>query len=278
MENAMRNLEVLRDTPPWEWPEDTAAVLLAVLRDAGAAEADRLVAAELAGDPCVVDDDLVGALLAITADTAEPEELRGQAAIALGPVLELGDTDEFDDPEAVPITEATFQHIRKSLRRLCEDASAPAEVRRRALEASVRAPEAWHDGAVRAALASNDSGWRLTAVFCMGWVRGFDEEIVGALEGGDPDVAYEAVCAAANWGVAGAWPHVAALVRSPGTGKLLLLAAIDAVASIRPDEATEVLAPLADAEDEDVVDAVHEALALVDAELEDAWEEDEFDD
>ncbi len=278
MGSATRNLEGLRDTPPWEWPEDTAAVLFAVLRDAGAAEAARLAAAELAGDPCVVDDDLAGALLAITADSDESQELRGQAAVALGPVLELGDTNGFDDPDDVPIGEATFQRIRDALRTLCEDARVPGEVRRRALEASVRAPAAWHDGEVRAALASGDPGWRLTAVFCMGWIRGFDEEIVAALESGGPDVAYEAVCAAANWGVAAAWPHVAVLVRSPETEKPLLLAAIDAVASIRRDEAAEVLAPLADAEDEDVVDAVHEALALVDAELEEAWEEDEFDD
>ena len=128
------------------------------------------------------------------------------------------------------------------------------------------------------ALASGDPDWRRTAVFCMRWVRGFDEEIVVALGSGGPDVAHDAVCAAASWGVAAAWPHVAALVRSPETGKLLLLAAIDAVASIRPDEAAELLAPLTDAEDEDVVDAVHEALALAEADLDDDWDDDEFDD
>ncbi len=42
----------------------------------------------------------------------------------------------------------------------------------------------------------------------------------------------------------------------------LLLAAIGAVPSIRPQEASEVLSRLIESDDEDIVEAVHEALAM----------------
>jgi hypothetical protein len=51
------------------------------------------------------------------------------------------------------------------------------------------------------------------------------------------------------------------VVTSGETEKPLLLAAIDAVASIRPQEALEILDNLADSDDEDIVAAIHEAMA-----------------
>ena len=62
-----------------------------------------------------------------------------------------------------------------------------------------------------------------------------------------------------------AWRHVAALVAAGKTDKPLLLAAIDAIVSIRPEEAPEVLADLMDSDDEDITDAVYEALTMEDA-------------
>jgi hypothetical protein len=59
-----------------------------------------------------------------------------------------------------------------------------------------------------------------------------------------------------------AWPHIAALIVTKGTVKRLLLAAIEAVSSIRPQEASQMLGDLADSNDEDIVEAVHEALAM----------------
>jgi hypothetical protein len=96
----------------------------------------------------------------------------------------------------------------------------------------------------------------------MRFVRGFDVQIREALDSANPDIHYEAVIAAGNCGVDAAWPHAAALVTSGKTEKSLLLAAIDAVASIRPHDAPELLADLADSDDEDIADAVHEALAM----------------
>ena len=47
----------------------------------------------------------------------------------------------------------------------------------------------------------------------------------------------------------------------------MLLAAIDAVASLRPEEAGEILDDLTGSEDEDIVDAAEEAIAMAEGEL-----------
>jgi len=270
------DLKVLRDTPPWEWPEGTDTALLAVLRDGQAAGPDRLLAAELAGDFTVINEDLVEALLAIVRSSGAAEKLRGQAAISLGPLLEFADTEGFEDSDEVPISERTFETIQEALRKLFRDADVPGEVRRRILEASVRAPRDWHQGAVRAAYRSNDAGWKLTGVFCMRFVRGLDEEILEALDSQNPDIHREAVGAAGAWGVEAAWPHVAALVAKHGTDRRLLLEAIEAVASIRPGEAPEVLGALADSDDEEIAEAVHEALVMAGGTRGEADEDEDF--
>lgn len=256
------DLTSLTDIPAWEWPEDTAKQLLESLRDAGANEAELLLAAEFAGDLTVINDELADALLALLRNADRCETLRVRAAISLGPVLEYADTDGFDGLSDVPITEQTFGRIRELLRGLYRDADVPAAVRRRILEASVRAQQDWHRGAIGAAWSADDAAWRLTAVFCMEYVRGFDAQILEALDSPHPDVHYHAVVAAGNWSVEAAWSRVVAVVASEGTEKSLLLAAIDAVASIRPSAADDALSDVLDAGDEDIVGAVHEALAM----------------
>jgi len=265
------DVKALREISPWEWPEGAGKVVLDILRDARATEGDRLVAAELAGDSTVINDELVDALLAIVGSGDESEELRAKAAISLGPVLEHADMHGFEDADDALIAEHTFQRIQESLRKLYVDAGVPKEVRRRILEASVRAPQDRHRDAVRAAYSSDDEAWRLTAVFCMRFVRGFDEQILEALDSENPDIHYEAVCAAGTWGVDAAWPHVTALITSRETVKPLLLAAIEAVGSIRPRKAAAVLHNLADSDDEDIGEAVLEAMAI--AELPDEDDE-----
>ena len=126
----------------------------------------------------------------------------------------------------------------------------------------MRAPQNWHEDAVRAAYGSDDEVWRLTGVFCMRFVRGFDEQILEALDSNNPDIHYEAVRAAGAWAVDAAWPHVTALVTAPNTDKPLLLTAIEAVGAIRPQQAAEILDDLADSDDEDIAEAVLEATAM----------------
>lgn len=257
------NLQALKDAPPWDWPEGTAEKLLSVLRDEQATQPDRVLAAEMAGDLTVVNDELVEALLAILPNSEESQEVRARAAISLGPILEYADTEGFDDPDDMPISERHFQQIQKSLRELYMDEQIPKEVRRRILEASVRAAQEWHKNAVLAAYSSGDNAWKLTAVFCMRFLPGFDKQIVEELENENPDIQLEAVLAAANWEVAAGWPQIAAFIHSGRTPKPLLLAAIEAVPAIRPQEASEVLSDLIDSDDEDIADAVQEALAMV---------------
>ena len=257
------DLKTLKNTPPWDWPEGAGKMLLEILGDERALESERLLAVELAGDFTVIGDDTVDALLSILRNGKAPENLRAKAAISLGPALDHADTEMygFDDDSAL-VSEEAFVGIQDTLRKLYMDADVPKEVRRRILEASVRAIQDWHQDAIQTAYRSDDEAWKVTAVFSMCWVRGFDEEILEALNSADPEIHYQAVRAAGNWEVAAAWPHIAALVTSTGTKKNLRLAAIDAVASIHPQEAGTILHDLTDSDDEDIVEAVYEAMAV----------------
>ena len=192
----------------------------------------------------VINDELVDALLSILRNRDEPELLQGKAVISLGPVLEHAHTDGFEDPDDVPINEQTFLKTQEVLRKLYMDDNVPKNVRRRILEAAVRAPQDWHRDAIRVAYSSDDEDWRLTAVFCMCYIRGFDDQILEALGSENPDIHYHAVCAAGNWEVDAAWSHIKGLVTSEDTDKPLLLAAIDALACIRPQEAGDILVDL----------------------------------
>jgi hypothetical protein len=259
------SLNILKDTPPWEWPEGVEELLTDTLLDDKAEASDRLIAAELAGDSVVINDALADALLSIVRNGDESNQLRGRAAISLGPALEQAYIEGFEDPDDMPISEDTFTRIQRSLRQMYMDTEVPKDVRRYILEASVRAPQDWHREAVRAAYLSEDDAWKLTAVFCMRFIRGFNDQILEALDCGIPDIHYEAVCAAGVWEVDAAWPHIAALVTSREVDKFLLLAAIEAAASIRPQEAGMILVDLTDSDDEDIVDATYEAMAMAEA-------------
>lgn len=268
-------LKTLENTPSWEWPESAGGTLLRILRSDQVEESDRLLAVELAGDFVVINDELVDALLSILCNGDESDELRGRAAISLGPALEHSDIEGFEDPDDVLISKQTFRRIQKTLPSLYVDAGVPKAVRRRILEASVRAPQDWHLNAVRAAYSSGDDDWRLTAVFCMEYVRGFDDQILESLNSKNPDVHYHAVCAAGNWQIDAAWPHIAALLTSRKTDKPLLIAAVEAAANIRPRKALDILHNLMHSKDKDIAEAVALAMALAD---EPCDEEDDEDD
>ncbi len=256
------DVKTLNNTPPWEWPEDAGTTILGVLTDEHAEDSDRVLAAELAGDVVVINDELADALLAVVGSSSDPDELRGMAAISLGPALEHADTFGFEDADDLLISEAAFLRIQQALRDLFQEAAVPQDVCRRILEASVRAPQEWHNEAVASAYSSGDGDWKLTAVFCMRFIRGFDEQILEALNSEDKEVHYEAVCAAGSWAVNAALSHVVALVFGSDTDKALRIAAIDAVASIRPLEAREILGDLTESDDDEIIEAVYDALAI----------------
>ncbi len=267
------DLNTLKNSAPWDWPVEAGEILIDVIRDKQAGEADRRMAVELAGDPVVTCDDVAGVLLQVVGSADESEALRGEAAISLGSILEEADilsADVFDDEEEY-ITEKMFAKIQKDLRRLFHDAGTHEEVRRRVLEASVRVSQGWHGGVVRGAYLADDEHWQRTAVFCMQYIRGFNEQILEALKSDDDLIHYHAINAAGNWAVAGAWPHIKGLIKAGDTDKDTLLAAIEAVVNLDSGQAPLVLGDLLDSDDEDIVDAVHEALSIAGglAELED---------
>jgi hypothetical protein len=271
-------VRLLESIPPWQWPDDAGEVLRRTMADRQANESDRLLAAELAGDVAVADDEMASALLALVRSADEPEKLRAQAAVSLGPTLELTDICEGNPIEAPPIGPNVFTTIQKTLRGLLEDATVPKHVRRRALEASVRAPQDWHDAAIRTAYADGDPDWKLTAVFCMSHIGGFDKEILEALEHPNPDIRYEAVVAAGESELEAAWPYVAGILNSPNPDKDLLIAAIEAAPFINPGEATDLVGQYTTSDDEEIAEVACEAMVFLEEPPgEDSWDEDDED-
>ena len=276
------DLTRLACTPRWEWPPNGGNTLLAVLDDGQGDESDRLLAAELAGEVVVINDDLAGALLSLVGDATASEPLRCRAALSLGPVLEQMDLDSDDDFLGIdeemldgrPISEHTFQRIQDTLRARYLEDDVPPEVRRHILEASVRAPADWHRDAIRAAYSREDRDWRLTAVFAMHYVRGFGDEIVAALDDPDAEIRRAAVSAAGNWEVDAAWPHLSALLAVQDTDKALLLVAIEAGAYIRPQEAEPLLLALSDSDDAEIAAAAADSAMMAAAAVENELDED----
>ena len=126
----------------------------------------------------------------------------------------------------------------------------------------MRAIEDWHASAIKAAYASGDKDWKGTAVFSMGFVPGFDAEILEALKSADREVHIQAIVAAGRQEVDAAWPYVTELIQNPDTEKPPLLAAIAAAGYIRPKQAGEVLIDLYDSPDEDIAEAAAEAMGM----------------
>lgn len=268
------SIKMLNNTPPWEWPEDAGEIIVEVLLDKKAPAEDRLLAAELAGDNVVMDNDMAPRLLSVVKDTAESEELRARAAVSFGAGLDYADMMEFDDygEEGGMLSEEVFTEIQDTLRALYNDSATPKIVRRRILEGSVRGPQDWHKDAIREAYALDDTEWRVTAVFGMGYIKGFEEQILESLETDNPDIFYEAVQSAGNWGLKDAWPCIKALLLKKDIDKWLLIAAIEASATVNPEGCVEYLMNFEDAEDEDIAGAAEDALTTA------GMAADEFDD
>ena len=192
--------------------------------------------------------------------------------------MESCDTEEFDDPYSKPpISELVFEKIKRLLHLLYHEESVPKLVRRRILEASVRAQEEWHATAIKRAYESKDPDWQLTAVFCMRYVHGFEKEILAALKNGDVKVQAEAVQAAGDHELDEAWDHVYSLLKKEGkTPKPLMLAAINSIAKIRRDPPSfDILNHLVDSNDEEIAEAADEATSEATDYI--PFDEDDFD-
>jgi hypothetical protein len=251
----------LMNQEAWEWPEGAGDTLLSSLKDATLPEEQRLAATEMAGETVVVNDEIGCELLRMIGDASLSEEVRSQAAISLGPALEdcdLADWEEDDEFGSETLSQEVFGEVQTALQALFARQDVPDHVRRCVLEASVRAENSWHEAAVRSAWADKDKAWRITGVFCMQYVTGFDKEILEAVHSSDEDLQMHGIVAAGERGVLEAWATVERLLARPPSNKSLLIAAILAVPGIRPDE-VDLVSKFLDHEDEDVAEAASEA-------------------
>src|SRR5213075_729911 len=131
----------------------------------------------------VMNDEIAQALLDI-AESDAAEDVRVDAIIALGPVIEECGTDYDDEAEfdfgpelGPPVSRETFDAIVRRLRALYDDKTQATMIRRRVFEVLVRDPQPWHSKEIRRHFASADPEWRLTAVFAMGQITGFERTI-----------------------------------------------------------------------------------------------------
>lgn len=253
--------------PPLDAFDEADREIVAALRSADPEV--RAVAFDDVSD--VVNDDLAHELLRFARDPDNDDEERGAALIALGPSLETCSYDEREDgslPEPtpgepwleLPLSPDVYREVTEELRRLYHDGGLPKLVRRRALEAAVRAPRDWHAEAAAAAWRADDPEWRLTAVFAMGLLRGFGEEITEAFGSDDQLLRGEAIRAAGHAGVEALGPRILALAADETTATDERLVAIDALAELAPGGAVELLEELTDDDDPTIAETADAAL------------------
>jgi hypothetical protein len=217
-----------------------------------------------------MDDEIARAFLDIGASDAD-EEIRADVIIGLGPIIEeagmdYGDDDEFElAPEYGPgITRETFESIVREVRALYEDEAQPKIVRRRAFEVLVRDPQPWQADAIRKHYAGDDPQWKLTAVFGMGYLTGFDAEIAATVASASDAVLYEAVRAAGAMDVTAAAARIRELATSTSAETDLRVASIQALPNVDPD-CFELLQQLSTSDDEEIAETAQATLAELSA-------------
>lgn len=213
----------------------------------------------------LMDDRIARAFLDVARGHAS-EEIRADAIIGLGPIIEeAGDEysggDDFDlDPDFGPgISSKTFESIISEIRSLYDDESQPTLIRRRALEVLVRDPRPWQTAAIRKHFASDDPSWKRTAVFAMGNVSGFDNDIAAIVASADGDLLYEAVRAAGRREITATAKRIRDLATSATTDTDLRLAAIDALPAVDRN-AFDTLEALSRSKDKEIAEAAEAAL------------------
>lgn len=249
------DVTLLSELPFWEWPPDGADIIQRAL--ASSSDEERLAAVRLVH--LIMDDALAECMLRLIVE--DPcEEVRAAAATALGPAIEEADIYEVDADSACMLSRDAFEHVRRALKHLYHDASASDLVRRRVLETSVRSRMSWHTGAVNGAWRSESEDWRITAVFCMGFVPGFEDVIADALAAPTPALRFEAVRAAGMREMQEVAATVARMLSQPSESREVRLAAIEALPRIDPRTALDVLPPLTTSSDPELAALADDAL------------------
>ncbi len=198
-------------------------------------------------DDFLFDDESALATLEVLRSDAPAEE-RAEAAIRLGPILEIA--SEGDDPDLSP---EVGDEVAATVRALYEDEAQPTLVRRRCLESSVRWLADWHADAVRNAL-DTPGDWRITGLFCAGYVPGFTEELRVAALSSHEDEAVEALLAIGNGALSEVGTDVVSVAEDEGRPQAL------GTVDDAKGRAFELLDDLTSDGDPDIAEAAEEAL------------------
>ena len=214
------------------------------------------------------DDELVDEILRVFLDDSS-EEVRGAAAIALGPTLELCDWEldeegRLNDDElyGAPLSQAAYDRATGTLKRVATDPAQPKLVRRRALEAAVRSTKPWQEAATREAWAADDEAWRATALFCMGYLHRVDfaSEIEDALGSDSLELAREAILAAGQRDMGHLLPRIMTVAADRDAQAELRYAAVEALGSLGGDDAQSLLESLTSSRDTTMAELAEVAL------------------
>jgi hypothetical protein len=231
----------------------------------------------------VMDDGIAQTLLDIAGSDAA-DEIRADAVVAFGPLIEecgndYGDGPEFDfEPDlGPPVSRETFAAIVRRLGELYADEGQATLVRRRAFEVLIRDPQPWHAAEIRKLFSSDDEEWRTTAVFAMGHIKGFASELAATVERAEGALLSEAVRAAGSMEVAAAAPRIRALATSANADLDLRLEAIHALPGVDPD-CFELLDEMTRSRNRAIADAADEALSELSLREESADFDDDDDD
>jgi hypothetical protein len=258
LDDLAEDLKYLASVGSWERPEDAKALILQGLRSPDAAV--QLTALELAAQQM---DEEIATAVGRALDMDPKVAVRVRAAIAFGPALETMSAEEgWEGPDLgdLPMSMPRFHDLERRLEEVYRDAAEPKEMRRKALEAAVRSPRPWQQDVIRSAWASDDVEWRLTAVFCMGCVAGFEDEILEAVDSDSPELKIEAVRALGARGIQPAGDDLMRFAASDDTPYELRLVAIEALSGIGLKSSAELLKSLSESADEEIAATAQYAL------------------
>ncbi len=254
MFNLTEKLNQLFMADPWQWPEEASQWILDGLVNSDTSV--RLLACEVASQN--LDTESADALLMLVRGDRDAS-VAAAAAVALGPTMEiyredLDFGDDFDDLEASEeeLTQQNCEDILRCLDEVYRQSDRPKLVRRRCLEAAARGPRTWQADAVRDCWQSEDAQWRATAVFCMGFLPNFDEEILTALDSGNDEIQREALRSAGRRELKNAGDTLVEVAANPQADKDARIAAIEALARVHPKNSDELLHDLMQADDKDI--------------------------
>ncbi|MCA9672381.1 MAG: hypothetical protein KC503_42595 [Myxococcales bacterium] len=249
-------LERLGELPFWEWPHDGTATVHAALSSDSVDE--RALAAEVAYHAM---SDAMAEGLVTMLQAEKDEHAASTAARSLGAALEACDADEEDaDAADAPLTETCFESTLSALQAIYGDSARPAAIRRAALEAAAHAPRPWVVQAIEQAFGDADIDGKVCALFCMSIVRGFEKQLLAALESDVPRVRGQAMYSAAVRSVPAAAPRILAAAADADETRELRVVAVDALAHLAGDEAAELLSRLS--RDSDATIAERASLSL----------------